>query len=219
MLVAAYEYLNKLNKDCLQKVLRLFNKTARQVCEGQQLDMDFAQRASSGEKNGTISFDEYVNMISLKTSVLLAASLQLGAMLGGAGLGNQEHLYEFGRNLGIAFQIQDDYLDAFGDPGKFGKQVGGDIMANKKTFLMIKAFEVADKEQRKALQQLMRTDDADKIEKVTNIFLKCGVDKWAMALKDQYANYAFQHLDEIAVLSVRKEPLRQLALNLMQREH
>ena len=123
MFVKAYENLNKIQPANLQKVLQLFNVTASQVCEGQQLDMDF-------EKKDTVSFDDYVNMITLKTSVLVAASLQLGAILGGAGGGNQNHLYEFGKNLGIAFQVQDDYLDAFGNPDKFGKQVGGDILAS-----------------------------------------------------------------------------------------
>jgi geranylgeranyl diphosphate synthase type II len=115
--------------------------------------------------------------------------------------------------------VQDDYLDAFGDPGKFGKQVGGDIMANKKTFLIIKAFEVANDNQRKLLQELMRTDPEDKVNKVISILVECGVDKWAMELKERYANYAFKHLDDIAVVSHRKQPLRQLALSLMQREH
>jgi geranylgeranyl diphosphate synthase, type II len=123
MFVKAYEYLNKIQPANLQKVLHLFNITASQVCEGQQLDMDF-------EKKDMVSFDEYVNMITLKTSVLVAASLQLGAIMGGAGAGSQQHLYEFGKNLGIAFQVQDDYLDAFGNPDKFGKLVGGDILAN-----------------------------------------------------------------------------------------
>ncbi|MEO5595488.1 MAG: polyprenyl synthetase family protein [Chitinophagaceae bacterium] len=136
MLVRAYDYLNKIKTIFIHQVLHLFNKTAKEVCEGQQLDMDF-------EKQEQVSMNQYLKMIELKTSVSLAASLQSGAILGGAGEGNQRHLYEFGRNLGIAFQVQDDYLDAFGDPEKFGKKVGGDITANKKTFLMIHALEVA----------------------------------------------------------------------------
>jgi len=125
MLVIAYEYLNKIKTHYLPAVISIFNKMAIEVCEGQQLDMDFEQK----EK---VSFGEYLAMITLKTSVSLAASLQVGALLGGAGLGNQRHLFEFGKNLGIAFQVQDDYLDAFGDPAKFGKQTGGDILSNKK---------------------------------------------------------------------------------------
>ena len=130
MLVAAYDYLNRISGKYIWAVMNIFNKTAREVCEGQQLDMDF-------EKSETVAFPDYLNMISLKTSVLLGASLKLGAILGGAGLRNQDLIYEFGRKLGLAFQVQDDYLDAYGDPRKFGKQVGGDIRANKKTFLFI----------------------------------------------------------------------------------
>lgn len=211
MFVKAYENLNKIQPANLQKVLHLFNVTASQVCEGQQLDMDF-------EKRDTVSFDEYVNMITLKTSVLVAASLQLGAILGGAGTASQKHLYEFGKNLGIAFQVQDDYLDAFGNPDKFGKQVGGDIIANKKTFLMIHAMEVASAETKKELLQLMTENPADKVEKVLAIFKACKVDEWAAALKEKYKQTALQHLEDTAVLSVRKKPLQELAAYLMERE-
>ncbi|MGN6420997.1 MAG: polyprenyl synthetase family protein, partial [Pseudobacter sp.] len=123
MLVVAYDHLLKIKTDYLKKIATLFSRTAREVCEGQQLDMDF-------EKRSQVGMDEYIHMIQLKTSVLVAASLQMGGILGGAGERNLRHLYEFGRNLGIAFQLQDDYLDAFGDPAKFGKQVGGDIVSN-----------------------------------------------------------------------------------------
>lgn len=211
MFVKAYEYLNKITPEHLQKVLFLFNQTASAVCEGQQLDMDFEQRTS-------VRLDEYLNMITLKTSVLLAASLQLGAILGGTGERNQQHIYEFGKNLGIAFQVQDDYLDAFGDPAKFGKQVGGDILSNKKTFLMIHAMQVADAQQLASLQALLASNPADKVEQVLAIFRQCGVDAWANALKEQYLQIALQHLEDIAVTAVRKEPLAQLAGFLIQRE-
>ena len=158
-------------------------------------------------------------MIELKTSVSLAASLQSGAILGGAGEGNQQHLYEFGRNLGIAFQVQDDYLDAFGDPEKFGKKVGGDIIANKKTFLMIHALEVAAPATKKLLLQLMKENPADKVRSVLDIFKQCGVDKWAVDLKEKYTNLAFQHLEDIAVMDKRKKPLKELAAFLVQREY
>jgi geranylgeranyl diphosphate synthase, type II len=212
MLVAAYEYLNRISGTYLRQVINLFNKTAKEVCEGQQLDMDF-------EKLPVVSFEEYGNMINLKTSVLLAASLKMGAMLGGALERNQNLLYEFGRKLGLAFQVQDDYLDAFGDPGKFGKQVGGDIMANKKTFLLIHAFQTVSPQQRRQLQELMASADPARVHGVLQIFRDCGVDKWAGELKDRYLQEALQHLDDIAVLSKRKEPLRQLALYLIKREH
>lgn len=210
--VQAYIYLSKLQPDVLQKVLPLFNKTALQVCEGQQLDMDFEQKSF-------VSYDEYVEMISLKTSVLLAACLKLGAIIGGASLGNQDHIYEFGKNLGIAFQIQDDYLDAFGDPSKFGKQVGGDIIANKKTFLMIHALETATAKDKEQLQALLQTNPADKVEQVLTIFKNAGVDLWALQLKNEYFEKALKHLDAIAVMSKRKEPLMQLAQFLIQREY
>lgn len=212
MFVQAYVYLSKIKSDSLQKVLPLFNKTAMEVCEGQQLDMDFEQKAS-------VSMEDYLNMITLKTSVLLAGSLKLGAILGGAGQGNQDHIYEFGKNLGIAFQIQDDYLDAFGDPLKFGKQVGGDILSNKKTFLMIHALETASSAEKNKLEELMRSNPADKVEKVLQIFKQAGVDAWAMELKNQYLEIAMNHLEDIAVMSKRKEPLQQLASFLIQREY
>jgi len=212
MLVTAYEYLNKVDNKFKQKVISLFNRTAKHVCEGQQVDMDY-------ERVDKVSFDEYVKMIELKTSVLLAASLQLGAILGGAGEGNQQHLFEFGKNLGIAFQVQDDYLDAFGDASKFGKQVGGDILANKKTFLLIHALEVAKPEQLKELKALMANGSADKINKVLDIYKSCNVDQWAKELKEKYFRSAIHHLEEMAVLSVRKKPLRELAEYLMTREH
>jgi len=212
MLIVAYDYLNKISTDHLHQVIRLFNRTAKEVCEGQQLDMDF-------EKQETVRLDEYIRMIELKTSVLLAASLRLGAVLGGAGQNNQEHIYDFGRNLGIAFQIQDDYLDAYGDPAKFGKQPGGDIMANKKTFLMIKALESANPAQLKELKRLMNENPDDKVARVLSVFDDCGVNKWAANLKEKYISEAFDHLEEMAVVSVRKEPLRELAHFLVQREH
>lgn len=212
MFVKCYDYINKLKSPSFHKILHIFNHTAAQVCEGQQLDMDF-------EKRETVSLDDYVNMISLKTSVLLASSFQLGAILGGTTERNQQHIYEFGKNLGIAFQVQDDYLDAFGDPAKFGKQVGGDIIANKKTFLMIRAMEVADEKSKKELLQLMNENPADKVESVISIFKKSDVHTWANELKEKYLQTALQHLEDIAVVSKRKEPLKQLALFLIERQN
>ncbi|HTC00910.1 MAG TPA: polyprenyl synthetase family protein [Ferruginibacter sp.] len=212
MLVKSYDYLSKIKADHLPKVLQLFNKVGREVCEGQQLDMDFEQKE-------TVQLEEYVHMITLKTSVLLAASLQFGAILGGAAGDSQHHLYEFGKNLGIAFQIQDDYLDAFGDPEKFGKQVGGDIIANKKTFLMIHALETASPEQRAELKKLMKENPQDKVAKVLQIFKDCKVDEWANQLKEKYLQTALQHLEDTAVQAIRKKPLIELAGYLIQREN
>ncbi len=212
MLVCAYEELNKISVEYLQSILRLFNTTAKQVCEGQQMDMDF-------ETMDTVSLDAYLKMIELKTSVALAASLQTGAILGGAGERNQHLLYEFGKKLGIAFQVQDDYLDAFGDPKKFGKQVGGDILANKKTFLLLHAQENASATQKKELEHLLAHNTTDKIEKVLQVYRDCKADEWALTLKNKYLDEALGHLDDIAVLSKRKQPLKDLAQFLVKRQH
>src|SRR5215203_6088684 len=209
MLVRAYEYLNKISSAYLSKVLTLFNKTAIEVCEGQQMDMDYESQAN-------VNMNDYLRMIELKTSVALAASLKVGALLGGGGVGNQNLLYEFGRKLGIAFQVQDDYLDAFGDQGKTGKQVGGDILANKKTFLLIHAMESPS--HKKELEQLLKTNPGDKVEKVVAVYKDCKADEWALQLKNKYFDEAVTHLEDIAVLSKRKEPLRELALFLVQRD-
>ena len=212
MLVKAYDYLNKIDSSFLHPVLNLFNQTAREVCEGQQMDMDF-------EKAETVTHNDYLRMTELKTSVLLAASLKMGSILGGAGERNQNLLYEFGKKLGIAFQVQDDYLDAFGKPEKFGKQVGGDILANKKTFLLIHAMEKADAKKRKELQELMQNGHPQKVEKVLQIFKDCKADEWSLKLKDQYLDEAMVHLEDIAVLSKRKEPLKEFAHFLVKRDH
>ena len=211
MFVTAYEYLSKISARYLPRSIEIFNKTAREVCEGQQLDMDF-------EKLPTVTIDEYVGMITLKTSVLMAASLQLGAVLGGAGLGSQGHLYEFGKNLGIAFQVQDDFLDAFGDAAKTGKQPGGDILANKKTFLIIHAMETASPAAKKELEDLIKNNPGNKTEKVLQIFKDAKADVWARELKEKYYRLAIGHLDEVAVLSGRKLQLSKLANDLMDRE-
>ncbi|MDE1190746.1 MAG: polyprenyl synthetase family protein [Arachidicoccus sp.] len=211
MLICAYECLNGINPELLQPVLGLFNKTAREVCEGQQLDMDF-------ENAKYVSLEEYIKMIKLKTSVLLAASLELGALVGGATKNNCNHVYGFGRNLGIAFQIQDDYLDCFGDPEKFGKIVGGDIRRNKKTFLLIKALETAKGAQKAELERLLGNNEEDKVEKILSLYKELNVDKWAKELEQQYADRAFKHLDDIVVVSARKKYLKEFAEYLLQRE-
>ncbi|MCZ2459934.1 MAG: polyprenyl synthetase family protein [Chitinophagales bacterium] len=211
MLVTAYDHINKIDHSYLHKILHLFNRAAREVCEGQQIDMDF-------ERSESVSFDDYLHMIGQKTSVLLAASLKMGAILGGAGERNQNLLYEFGKKLGLAFQVQDDYLDAFGDPGKFGKQVGGDILANKKTFLLIRAMEAANESGKKELKSLLRSDDPGKVNKVLQIFRDSKVDEWALQLKNKFLDGAMDHLEDIAVISKRKEPLKELAHFLVIRE-
>lgn len=210
MLIRAYEFLQNVQPSYLPKILKIFNKTAREVCEGQQLDMDFS-------KMEQVNMEQYIHMITLKTSVLLAASLEIGAIIGGASENNCHHLYEFGKKVGIAFQIQDDYLDAYGDAAIFGKEPGGDIKQNKKTFLLLHALSVANKEQSVALELLLKNDDALKVDKVLAIFNECGVGAWAENLKAKYLQEAFGHLESIAVVSARKQPLIDLANYLMSR--
>lgn len=214
MLINVYEYLNKVQPLHKQKLLACFNKAAKEVCEGQQIDMDFEDMEPE-----QVHYNDYVNMIALKTSVLLAASLQMGAIIGGGSEYNQNHIYEFGKNVGIAFQIQDDYLDAFGNPEKFGKQQGGDILVNKKTFLLLKALEMCNPVQRTKLKELLVTNPDDKVAQVLELFHDCRVDAWAEKEKDRFQEIALQHLESIAVLSARKKPLMELADYLLKREH
>jgi geranylgeranyl diphosphate synthase type II len=212
MMVIGYDYLSRIQSPHIRRILQLYNQTAVKVCEGQQLDMDF-------EGQERVTLEEYLNMIELKTSVLLAASLQIGSILGGAGLGNQHLIYNFGKSLGLAFQVQDDYLDSFGDPVKFGKQVGGDILAGKKTFLLIKTLEVATEAQLRQIKELGSADPVAKVDGMLQIFKACGVDTWARELKEKYMEDAYRYLEDIAVLSKRKEPLQRLAASLVQREY
>ena len=212
MMVVSYDYISRVSSPHIRRILHLYNQTASQVCEGQQLDMDFEQRSD-------VRMEEYLLMIGLKTSVLLAASLQIGAILGGAGLGNQDKIYQFGKNLGLAFQVQDDYLDCYGDAAKFGKKPGGDILAGKKTFLLVKTLEVATDAQRRRIHELETAPPADKIAGMLEIFHACGADAWVRELKEQYRRAAQESLEDIAVLNARKDPLRLLADLLLQREY
>lgn len=212
MMVVSYDYISRVSSPHIRRILHLYNQTASQVCEGQQLDMDFELRSD-------VRMEEYLQMIGLKTSVLLAASLQIGAILGGAGLGNQDKIYQFGKNLGLAFQIQDDYLDCYGDAAKFGKKPGGDILAGKKTFLLVKTLEVATDAQRRRIHDLETAPPADKIAGMLEIFHACGADAWVRELKEQYRRSAQESLEDIAVLNARKEPLRGLTDFLLRREY
>ncbi len=208
MCIQAYVQLAKV-KNHLPELLQLFNTTAIEVCEGQQLDMDFEQRDD-------VSIDEYIHMIALKTSVLLACSLKMGAIIGGASEANANKLYEFGKNVGIAFQLQDDYLDAFGDTAKLGKQNGGDIRANKKTFLLLKAKELAGDNNQ--LDELMVAEEETKVQGVLSLYKDTGADELCRAAVEVYSDKAFKNLEEIDVPAERKEPLRKLASYLLQRD-
>lgn len=212
MLVLAYEILRDSPPLRLPELLALFGKTALEVCEGQQLDMDF-------EKRSDVSVDEYLDMIRLKTSVLLAASLQMGAIVGGASKSDQEHIYQFGLNLGLAFQLRDDYLDAFGNSETFGKQVGGDILSDKKTYLLIRAFEKAGAAEKQILDRYIGSGETNgKVSAVKDVMTTLEVPAELQELSDQYYEKAVQALDEVSVSDERKAKLRALAAWLMQRD-
>jgi len=210
MLLQAYDYLNETDPGIVQTLIHLLNKTGREVCEGQQLDMDF-------EKNASISLSEYLHMIELKTAVLLAGSLQMGSIACGAGEKDKQLVYDFGKNLGLAFQVQDDWLDAFGDPSTFGKQKGGDIVANKKTFLLVKALESASPENKQELEELLMYSGPDKVERVTFIYQESGVGQSAQETKNYYMDKAYASLERISVPAKSKIDLRELAGYLLER--
>jgi geranylgeranyl diphosphate synthase type II len=206
-------FISSCSREILPEVLRVFNATALQVCEGQQYDLNF-------ERMPQVSVDEYLNMIQLKTAVLIAGSLQIGALIGGATVEGSEKVYELGDMIGMSFQLQDDYLDTFGDPLTFGKNIGGDILANKKTFLLIRARELANPAQLKTLDELYSSEDfnaQDKIDTVKKIFWDLGVDKEIIQKVHEYSNSALRHLEELPVATSRKIELEKFTRNLMDR--
>jgi geranylgeranyl diphosphate synthase type II len=215
MFVKSYELMMQVEDKHLRRVLDIFNKTAVEVCEGQQLDMNF-------ETRNNVSISEYEKMIELKTSVLLAASLQIGALIGGATEEDANHLYEFGRNTGIAFQLQDDILDVYGDADKFGKQVGGDIVANKKTFLLLKALEMTKGDTEASLHKLIKNEagisNADKVIAVTNIYNQLGIKELAQKEMESYFSEAIKHLEAVSIPAAEKQALLAFAESLMVRE-
>ncbi|MEQ1734139.1 MAG: polyprenyl synthetase family protein [Bacteroidia bacterium] len=213
LFVKSIQLLMQVPNAVLVPCLTTFNATALQVCEGQQLDMNF-------ETQATVSIPQYINMIRLKTAVLLGASLKIGAYIGGAVAEDAEALYKFGEYLGIAFQLQDDILDVYGNPETFGKQVGGDILANKKTYLLLKSLQVAHKYQLEVLQQWTQTIDynpTEKIKAITEIYDYLNVRKLAEAEMEMYYTKALQCLATIPVSDERKQSLLQLAAQLMLR--
>jgi len=200
MLVQSYNLLMNVEDEKLRSVLEVFNKAAKEVCEGQQWDMDF-------EKREDVSISEYLKMIEYKTSVLLAASLKIGAINAGATEKEANHIYEFGKNMGIAFQLKDDLLDTFGNPETFGKQVGGDILSNKKTYLYLKAIEVSDKKDREDLMSYFSDENNNetKVDAVRSIFSELEIPRLTTNLMKEYHDNAMIHLDSIQ--SENKEPL------------
>ena len=210
MSIYAYDELAKI-KTSLLLVFRAFNKTAIEVCEGQQLDMDF-------ERRNDVHIGEYLHMIALKTSVLLACSLKIGALVSGAMGDNANKLYAFGVNMGIAFQLQDDYLDAFGKTELLGKQNGGDIIANKKTYLHLKALELANPAQRKEIEELLRYEGADKVPAMLSLFSATGAHDHCRQAVAHYSDLAFDCLEDVAIQSKRKGPLMEVANYLLLRD-
>ncbi len=213
MLILAYQYFENYEPKIFQKLAKLFSKTALEVCDGQQLDVDF-------ETRNDVTIAEYINMIRLKTSVLVAAALKMGAIVAETEEENTDLIYDFGLNLGLAFQLQDDYLDTFGDPETFGKQVGGDIMENKKTYLYLKALEVAKKEDKEKLAFFYKQklkDNSIKINEVTRIF---ELNDIPILIKEQIAIYtekAFSTLSKMDISETNKQNLKGFGLWLMNR--
>ncbi len=213
MLILAYQYFENYEPIIFQKLAKLFSKTALEVCDGQQLDVDF-------ETRNDVTIDEYLNMIRLKTSVLVAAALKMGAIVAETNEEDANLIYSFGLNLGLAFQLQDDYLDTFGDSATFGKQIGGDIIENKKTYLYLKALEVSNEEDKQKLlffYQEKLEDNSIKISEVTNIF---DLNNIPFLIKEKIANYtekAFSTLSKMSTSQENKEKLKNFGLSLMNR--
>lgn len=210
MMIKAYQLLAKVDPNSLKEVLDVFSKAAIEVCEGQRWDMDF-------ETQDNVNLVEYMRMIEYKTAVLLAASLQIGAIIAGASKEEQTHLYNFGINMGIAFQLKDDLLDVFGSPESFGKKVGGDILANKKTFLYLKALQLADHSTKGKLQVYYTNNDNSefKVNAVKDIFENLNIQKHTIDMMKAYYTKAMKYLG--AIDSNNKEPLILFSEKLMQR--
>jgi geranylgeranyl diphosphate synthase type II len=214
MLIMAYQLFENYPPETFQNLLTLFSKTALEVCEGQQYDIDF-------ETRNAVSIAEYLKMIEYKTAVLVAAAMKMGAIIAGASDEDQNRCYEFGKNLGIAFQLQDDYLDAFGNPETFGKQVGGDIIENKKTYLYLKALEFSSENDQQKLRHLFNatnTDSKTKIELVKQIFTTSGSAEVTKKAITSYTKTAFEVLQALTISDKNKQILQDFGTQLMTRD-
>lgn len=211
MLILAYQFLENYDAEIFKKLIMLFNQTALEVCEGQQLDMDFETRLD-------VTIPEYLQMISYKTSVLVAAAMKMGAIIANANEKDTSTIYDFGLNLGIAFQLQDDYLDTFGDTS-FGKQIGGDIIENKKTFLILKTLEIGSEADKELLLKLYNKSDfsEDKVKNVTEIFIKNKAPELIKNEIENYTNKAFKSLEKLPLNENKKNLLKQFGIKLMNR--
>lgn len=214
MLILAYQYFENYRNDTFRELAQLFSKTALEVCEGQQYDVDF-------ETRDDVTIPEYLKMIEYKTAVLVAAAMKMGGIIAGASLKDQNYIYEFGKNLGIAFQLQDDYLDAFGDPDTFGKQLGGDIITNKKTILYLLALQSGNAEEQKQILDLYSIQPQDPTEKVNTvkaIYLSSGSEKRTKLEIQNYTQKAFDILTMLNLSEEKKNVLREFGEGLMRRE-
>lgn len=213
MLILAYQYFEQYEPNIFQSLAKLFSKTALEVCEGQQWDVDFEQRDD-------VTILEYLKMIEYKTAVLVGAAMKMGAIVAETSEENANLIYDFGLNLGIAFQLQDDYLDAFGDPETFGKQVGGDIIENKKTYLYLKAMEFAKAEEKEQLLHLFSiqpNDNTDKVASVKEIFNRSGASEATQEAIKNYTFKAFERLEKMHIAAEKKAILKTFGENLMRR--
>ncbi len=214
MLIEAYKQLAQVDATKLPHVLNLFNKMGTEICEGQQYDVDF-------ETRNDVTRAEYINMIRLKTSVLLGTSLQIGAYIAGASEADQQALYDFGVHIGLAFQLQDDILDVYGNPETFGKTIGGDILANKKTYMLLTALQEATGETKAELEQWLTnttTDPSHKIAAVTAIYDQLGIRQICEQVMLDYTNQALADLSKVNVAEEKKQALQQLANKLLARK-
>jgi geranylgeranyl diphosphate synthase, type II len=211
MMIKATQLICKTNDVDIRELLDIFNITAVEVCEGQQIDMNF-------ETQKSVSHEEYLEMIKLKTAVLLGCSLQIGAIIGGANKEDAKHLYDFGINIGLAFQIQDDILDSFGDGSITGKQVGGDIISNKKTLLLIELLDSVHKDDLLLLEKAMKyQNDIEKITIILSLYKKYKIQEFAEGKKEIYLNLAYEHLSKVKVEESKKVIIINTAQELMYR--
>ena len=213
MLILAYQLFENYKGETFVSLAKLFSKTAIEVCEGQQMDIDFS-------KKDDVSADDYLKMIEYKTAVLIGASMKMGAIVAGASTKDQNDIYEFGKNLGLAFQIQDDYLDTFGDEEKFGKKIGGDILENKKTLLFIRAKQLlspVENDRLKKLYSSKSSNDDNKIKEVKGFFEKSNIPKILSSEIENFTNIAFKMLDGLQISEEKKDFLRDFGNSLMKR--
>ena len=214
MLIMAYQLLENYDSKTYLELNKLLNKTAKQVCEGQQMDMDF-------ELKSNVEFEEYIKMIEFKTAVLLGCSLKMGAIIADASKEDQEFIYQYGINLGLAFQFQDDYLDTFGQQNKVGKKIGGDILENKKTVLFHMAIANSNKSQKEKILELYSSKEnssEDKINKITSLFIETKADKYSLKLVDQYTQKAIKLINCLSFNQTKKNDFINFSNSLMKRD-